>query len=228
VSADGQVSTSDRSAQDTLSPEERMRQGVGQLGVDGACGAAGGCPDPTATPGAAVTPEQVAETLSVRVAGRLPEPEVLSNPDPGVPVIINTPVFVEVLNWQAVFTDSSCDGTLCVTVTATPRLTFDPGEKGADPVACEGAGDRYDPDSDLEPNEQAEGACAYIYQLRTGTPGRPKKWPGRAVVSWAVNWTASDGDGGTLPAVEKVADLPKAVVEIQALLVDPDDPADGR
>jgi hypothetical protein len=163
----------------------------------------------------------LAETVNVRLAGMLPEPEVLSNPPPGVPSIINVPVFVEVLNWQPVFTDSECAGTLCVTVTATPQLMFDPGEQGSRPVSCVGAGDRYDADSDLSPDEQAVGACAYTYRKRTGVSGRPKRWPGRAIVTWSLAWTASDGASDSLPAVDKVAELPKSVVEIQAVLVEP-------
>jgi hypothetical protein len=156
--------------------------------------------------------------IRVDVAGMLPKPQVLSNPPPGVPSIINVPVFVEVTNWQAVFTDKACAGTLCVTVTATPRLAFHPGETGASPVACQGAGDRYDPDKDLF--EQAKGACAYTYTKRTGIPGRPKAWPGQAVVTWTIRWDATNGEGGNLPSVNKTADLPKSVVEIQAVLTD--------
>jgi hypothetical protein len=179
-----------------------------------------GC-DAAAGPG--LTPGRIAEAVAARVAGRLPDPEILSNPTPGVPSIINVPVFVEVLNWQDEFTDSGCSpgGALCITVTATPQLTFDPGEAGSTPVECQGAGSRYDPDSDLEPDEQAVGACAYTYRKRTGTAGRPKAWPGRAIVTWTLRWTATNGDGDDLPDVTKVAELPKSVVEVQSLLVEP-------
>jgi hypothetical protein len=182
-----------------------------------------GC-DAAAGPG--LTPGRIAEAVAARVSGRLPDPEILSNPKPGVPSIINVPVFVEVLNWQEVFTDSGCapGGTLCITVTATPHLTFDPGEVGSTPVECQGAGSRYDPDSDSEPDEQAEGACAHTYRKRTGTAGRPKAWPGRAIVTWTLSWTATNGDGDDLPDVTKVTQLPKSVVEVQSLLVEPGEP----
>jgi hypothetical protein len=101
-------------------------------------------------------------------------------------------------------------------VTATPQLAFYPGETGASPVSCEGAGDRYDPKRDLF--EQAKGACAYTYTKRTGIPGRPKAWPGQAVVTWNITWAATNGDGGALPTVRKTAAAPKSVVEIQAVL----------
>jgi hypothetical protein len=105
-----------------------------------------------------------------------------------------------------------------VTVTATPQLTFDPGEQGSSPVPCQGAGSRYDPDSDLDPYEQAKGACAYAYTKRTGTAGRPNAWPGQAIVTWTLNWTSTSGRGGPLPSVTLTADVPKSVVEIQALV----------
>jgi len=177
--------------------------------------------DPTAPPPAiANTPEMLSEYLYVSIQGMLPTPEVESNPDPGVPSIINVPVFVEVTNWQAVFTDRACDRGLCVTVTATPQLTFDPGESGSSPVTCQGRGSRYDPNSDLDPNEQAVGACAYAYTKRTGTAGRPKTWPGQAIVTWTLNWTSTSGRGGSLPPVTLIADLPKSVVEVQALVTE--------
>jgi hypothetical protein len=162
----------------------------------------------------------LSEYLYVSVQGMLPTPQVHSNPAPGVPSIINVPVFVEVTNWQAVFTDRACDRGLCVTVTATPHLTFDPGEPGSSPVTCQGPGSRYDPNSDLEPNEQAIGACAYAYTKRTGTAGRPTTWPGQAIVTWNLTWTSTSGRGGPLPPITLTANIPKPVAEIQALLTE--------
>lgn len=41
---------------------------------------------------------------------------------------VGTPVFAEETNWAGSMSDSELAGGVCVTVTATPALTFDPGE----------------------------------------------------------------------------------------------------
>lgn len=177
----------------------------------------GASPAPVAPP----SPELIADYLYVLVEGNLPQPQVHSNPEPGVASIIHVPVFVEVTNWVPTYTDSACDRGLCVTVTATPHLTFDPGEEGSSPVTCRGPGDRYDPRRDLD--DQTEGACAYSYRKRTGIPGRPKEWPGAAIVTWTLTWTAGTAGNiasGVLPDIVLSAPVPKAVVEVQALLTD--------
>ena len=54
-------------------------------------------------------------------------PELASDPPVGVSSVVNTPVFVEVTNWQPQITDSECVLGVCVTMTATPTLTLRSG-----------------------------------------------------------------------------------------------------
>ena len=78
----------------------------------------------------APTPGALAETVRGRLIGQLPQPVVESSPPAGTASIIGVPVFVTVVNWTGVVTQTECAGGLCVTVTATPQLTFRPGEPG--------------------------------------------------------------------------------------------------
>ncbi len=166
------------------------------------------------------TPQNLAALARGRVLGLMPQPSVNSSPPVGTASIVEVPVFVEVTNWTGVITDADCAGGLCVTVTATPQLTFTPAETGSSPVTCAGSGTRYDPDgAPIEEQASADGACAYVYRLRTGVEGRPTAWPGSVSVTWTISWTASTGASGSLPAVTRTTSLPRAVREVQTVVV---------
>jgi len=166
------------------------------------------------------TPANLAASVRGRLLGVLPQPSVDSSPPVGTAAIVGVPVFVDVTNWTGVLTEAECAGGMCVTVTATPSLTFVPGETGSSSVACAGSGSRYDSDGDSsEAQASADGACAYKYRLRTGVEGRPSAWPGSVSVTWTISWTASTGASGSLPAVTRATALPRAVEEVQAVVV---------
>lgn len=166
-----------------------------------------------------VTPEALAGIAYGRVVGRLPQPVVTSSPPAGTPAIIGVPSFVAVANWTGTVSDQECAGGLCVTVTATPRLVFDPGEAGAAAVSCDGAGSVYAPGAGPpEVQAAASGACAFAYRLRTGVEGRPAEWPGDVSVTWTIGWTASSGASGSLTSVTRSTGLPRAVSEVQTVI----------
>jgi hypothetical protein len=171
---------------------------------------------PTSLPG----PEDLARVVYVRLQGNLPAPALSASPAPGVPAVVNHPTFVAVENWTGTVTDQECAFLLCVSVTATPALTWDPGEPGAPSVACSGAGTRFDPQGP-PPLQQAttEGACAHAYGMRTGAAAdRPQQWTSEATVTWTLTWTSTTGSSGTLPDVSKSAQLAREVQEVQALV----------
>jgi hypothetical protein len=179
---------------------------------------------PAATPGpgaAPPSPEQLASVVRVRLEGRLPAPRVQTTPGPGVAAFVGYPSFVAVSNWTGVVRDRECDpsGVLCVNVTATPTMRWSPGEPEAPAKECAGPGVAFDPNGD--PFEQAASpeACAYPYLLRTGVHGRPDAWPGEVTVMWALEWSSTSGAGGSLPPVEKSAAVPRAVDEVQTVVV---------
>ena len=166
------------------------------------------------------TPANLAASVRGRLLGVLPQPSLDSSPPVGTAAIVGVPVFVDVTNWTGVRTDNECAGGTCVTVTATPSLTFIPGETASPPVGCAGSGSHYDPHGgSAAAQASADGACAYTYRLRTGAQGRPSVWPGSVSVTWRVSWTASSGASGSLPAVTRATALPRAVEEVQAVVI---------
>jgi hypothetical protein len=170
------------------------------------------------------SPEQVAAAVWVEVEGLLQRPTVATDPPLGERATVEVPTFVEVTNWQGPISRSRCELGVCVELTATPTLVFDPGERGAEPVECTPPGTRYDPDGP-EPDEQAavEGACAHVYRLRTGVAGRPDEWPGEVRISWEVAWRTlgapGGGTSGTLPTATLSTDVPRAVREAPTVVV---------
>lgn len=167
----------------------------------------------------APTPGALAETVRGRLVGQLPQPVVESSPPAGTASIIGVPVFVTVVNWTGVVTQTECAGGLCVTVTATPQLTFRPGEPGAPTVRCAGSGTLFAPDAGTpEVQASSTGACTWTYTTRTGANGRPSAWPGQASVSWSISWTATTGASGSLAAVTRSTDVPRPVAEVQTVI----------
>ena len=167
----------------------------------------------------APTPGALAETVRGRLVGQLPQPVVESSPPAGTASIIGVPVFVAVVNWTGVVTQTECAGGLCVTVTATPQLTFRPGEPGAPTVQCAGSGTRFAPDAGTpEAQASSPGACTWTYTTRTGANGRPSAWPGQASVSWSISWTATTGASGSLAAVTRSTGVPRPVAEVQTVI----------
>ena len=171
--------------------------------------------------GPVVTADELAQTIYARLEGNLPAPMVASAPDAGEAAIVSFPTFVSVSNWSGVVEDEECDptGALCVSVTATPSLTFSPGEPGAPTIACSGSGTSF-AEGVTSPVALAAqpGACAYAYRMRTGAESRPAAWPGVVTVSWELVWSSTSGADGPLPEVVKSAGVPRAVNEVQTVI----------
>jgi hypothetical protein len=138
----------------------------------------------------------------------------------GDPAVVNHPTFLAIEDWSGTVTDQECALLLCVTVTATPQLTWSPGEPDAPTLSCAGSGTLFTP-TGASPQDQASRpqACAHAYRARTGTTGRPDEWPGVATVAWTLTWTSTTGAGGDLPAITRSTDVPRAVDEVQAIVV---------
>ena len=173
----------------------------------------GGPPSPPTPP----APGVVATMVFARVKAEMVAPSLGSDPPPGVAAVVNTPVFVEVTNWQPEIVDRDCVLGVCVSMTASPSLVFDPGD-GSEAVSCEPPGSRYDPALPLM--EQAQGACAHVYRLRTGAEGRPSEWPGLVTVTWNVSWTSNVGASGTYAPLSFSTGLPRAVEEVSTVVVE--------
>lgn len=166
-------------------------------------------------------PEQLAVDFWVDVRAGLPSPEVATDPPDGQPAVIHVPTFVEVTNWEDEISRTRCMLGVCVTIVATPRLTFDPGEPGTTAVECDPPGTRFDPGGP-DPDDQAaaDGACAHVYEHRTGTAGRPERWPGQVTVTWDATWTSNVGASGSFDPVALSDEVPRAVRELPTVVVD--------
>ena len=174
----------------------------------------GGGPPSAPTP---PEPGVVAALVFARVKAEMVAPTLATDPPVGVAAVVNTPVFVEVTNWQPEIVESDCILGVCVTMTATPALAFDPGD-GSGAIGCVPPGSRYDPARPLM--EQAEGACAHVYRQRTAAEGRPGAWPGQVTVTWSVSWTSNVGASGSYDRLSFAASLPRVVEEVSTVVVD--------
>jgi hypothetical protein len=165
-------------------------------------------------------PEDVATGLFLEAQAEMRRPEVVMDPPVGTASIISLPVFVQVTNWVGGFTRERCDQGVCVSLSAEPTLTFDPGEPGSEPIVCEPPGTRFDPNgADPEVQAAAPGACAHAYRARTGADERPEAWPGQVTVTWDVSWTAGGASGEFDPQALSTA-LPREVDEVQTVVRD--------
>lgn len=174
---------------------------------------------PPGAPAAPVPPAPgvVAQVIFARVRVQMVAPELASDPPLGVASVVNTPVFVEVTNWQPAITDSECVLGVCVTLTATPTLTVDPGD-GSASMPCDPPGSRYQPGG-APLADQAVGACAHTYLMRTGVEGRPTAWPGSVSVTWDVTWAGAGASGSFGPLVFTTP-FERSVEEVSAVVVD--------
>jgi hypothetical protein len=182
------------------------------------------CSDGSSEPGLRwVIPATRANLAAIargRIARDFAAPSVATTPAEGVAAIVGVPVFVAVTNWTGVVSDASCAGGMCVTVTAEPQLVVGSGEPGSGPLRCSGPGSVYSPRQGAPADQAAApGVCALVYQRRTGIEGRPEAWLGSVSVTWTVTWTSSTGDAGVLVPVTLSAALPRAVEEVQTVLV---------
>jgi hypothetical protein len=171
-------------------------------------------------PAPEVTPAQLAATIRVRLEGSLPQPVIATSPPPGEAAVVNHPTFLAVENWSGPVTDQECALLLCVTVTATSALEWNPGEPASSTVICAGGGTRFNP-AQGSPQAQAAApsACAHSYRARTAAADRPAEWQGIATVRWALTWTSTSGAGDILPPIVRSVDVPRAVEEVQAVVV---------
>jgi hypothetical protein len=166
------------------------------------------------------TPEEVAEGIWAEVQAQLLDPALETWPPPNRSSVLHLPSFVAVTNWQGTQTRHGCDGGVCVDLTATPTLTFDPGD-GSGAVTCAAGGTRFDPEG-ADPEVQARGACAHPYPRRTGVDGRPAAWPGVVSITWDVHWEEDGGanESGDFDPVVLSTALPRVVTEWVSVVTD--------
>lgn len=87
---------------------------------------------------------------------------------------------------------------------------MDPGD-GSEPFACAGPGKlTYTEADDRNP-------CRYTYRW-SSTEEPDGLWHGQVTISWAVTWTSTTGQTGTLPPLTTSTALDMPVRQAQAVI----------
>jgi hypothetical protein len=99
------------------------------------------------------------------------------------------------------------------TVVATPtKVLWDPGD-GSPAVECDGPGRPWEPaDGSATPD------CGHTYTVRSTIDDPQGTYRLRATITYAVSWTATNGDGGDLDPISATTTVPLTVHEIQAMI----------
>lgn len=109
------------------------------------------------------------------------------NPEGTQLVGFATWLWVDDSMWEPFSASASVPG-LTVTATATPtEVKWDPGD-GSEPIVCDGPGTPYRKEVKMK-HQRTD--CKHVYQYFGS-------YQGSATVTWAVEWTTSNGGGGTL------------------------------
>ncbi|WP_435107142.1 hypothetical protein [Nocardiopsis synnemataformans] len=142
--------------------------------------------------------------FAARAAFTLSEPSISMSPSADSPVLVRVPVWMWIgtEDWQEETATATVPGG-SVTVTATPSSTSWSMGDGTT-ADCEGAGTAYDP-QEHDPAEESPD-CGHTYTL-IGTHDLT------ASLSWDVEWSSSDGESGTLPALVTETSTSVRVVE---------------
>jgi hypothetical protein len=175
---------------------------------------------PADAPPPVPTPAEIALSAYQAIQGRIPDPVVATNPPVGVDGVVNVPVFVTMTNWQAELVETRDLLGNTVTVRATPEMVVSAAEPSGEMRVCPGGGRPYDPAAgDMWVQASAPGACAVTYQRRTGVEGRPDRWPSTVTVRWSISWSATSGESGLFPVVERSVSIARGVGEVQTVVV---------
>ena len=175
---------------------------------------------PGTPPAAGPTAADILAPMWVQVQGLLELPEPVLEPDEATRSKIEVPTFVAISNPQPATEYRTTFAGITVWITVDPTVTLNPGEPDAAGVTCDDDGTTY-ADGGARPRAQAEaeGACAHIYQHRTGFDGRPDAWAGDVTITWEVHWGSSEDPAiGDLAAVPSVTSFDRIVDEVQNVL----------
>ena len=127
---------------------------------------------------------------AARAAFQLPAPGIAMSPSADTPILVQVPVWLWIAppEWEPQEATATVPGG-SVTVTATPAAVVWSMGDGTT-LTCEGPGTVYDPArhdaADASPD------CGHTY-TSAGSDRQVE-----ASVSWRVEWSSSDGDGGVL------------------------------
>jgi len=115
-------------------------------------------------------------------------------------------MWVDPADWRTMSATATIVG-LSATVTAQPSKTIWNMGDGTT-VTCNGPGTPYDP---ARADEAQSSDCTHTYE-HDGT------YTVLATIVWTVTWTATNGQGGALPNVQRSTQFPLTVEQRQAVI----------
>lgn len=139
-----------------------------------------------------------------RASLNLPTPQVSMSPSADAPILVRVPVWMWISSedWQPQTATASVPGG-SVTVTAAPTsVDWEMGDGGS--VSCDGSGTAYNPRVH-EPDAESPD-CGHTY---TATGEREVT----ASLSWEVEWSSTDDEGGGLPPLTTSSSAQVQVIE---------------
>lgn len=185
-------------------------EGAQETSAEPACEVAGSlarCSTTVGGGGEAAEEEVDFEALAfaARAAFSLSEPSISMSPSADAPVLVRVPVWmwIDTEAWQEETATATVPGG-SVTVAATPATTSWAMGDGTT-VDCEGSGTAYDPAAH-EPDEESPD-CGHTYTSANSS------YDLTASLSWEVEWSSSDGEGGALPALVTETSTSVRVIE---------------
>ena len=156
-----------------------------------------------------VTAQDLAREATDLLALRAPQ--VRLNPDADAIQLVGVPTWMW-LDDGTVDTISASAEVPGLSVSATAQATrhvWDMGD-GTAPIVCTGAGTPYDT---TRPPAGQSTDCRHTYQ-DAGT------YTVTATTTWAIDWSASTGEAGTLADADRASTTSVTVIESQAVVVD--------
>jgi hypothetical protein len=144
----------------------------------------------------------------------LPYPHPVLSPPIGTDQLVGLPtwLWLEPGSWATLDATASVPG-LSATATATPtRVRWDMGDGTV--VTCDGPGVAYDPARD---DDAQSTDCQHVYQhVSAAEPSG--SYVATVSIDWAITWSATNGQGGTLPGTSRGTSFPVPVAERQAVV----------
>jgi hypothetical protein len=157
-------------------------------------------------PGNIVDPGTLARRAFAELPLIYPSPRTAPPPTAKQLVGVRTWLWVDPADWQPMSATATIVG-LSATVTAQPtKVIWTMGDGST--VTCNGPGTPYDPKL---PDSEQSSTCSHTYQ-HDGT------YTVRATIVWTVSWAATNGQGGTLPNVQRSTEFPLTVEQRQAVI----------
>ena len=144
----------------------------------------------------------------------VPHPRPALSPAIGTDQLVGLPtwLWLEPGSWATLDATASVPG-LSATATATPtRVRWDMGDGTV--VTCDGPGIAYDPGRD---DDAQSTDCQHVYErVSAGEPSGA--YAATVSIDWAITWSATNGQGGTLPGTSRGTSFPVPVAERQAVV----------